>query len=439
MKRMTAALMILLLGITLATASGQKDAAASGDAAAPVVLKFATYAKQAAQDETKKLIELVKQETGYDIELVILPEQTDNQMDKLLISLMAGDSFDIVYDAYPNMKMYYNADVIEPLDQLASSAGYDMEGVFGKYLPKFDGQVYGLPAFVDIWITLYNKGLFDAAGVPYPSADSWTWDQYIETARKLTDADKGIYGSYMLDYNNYNYMLAAQKQVPYYKADGSSNLDDPAFADAMAFFYGLGNEENIQPDFLTFRSKQLPWDGFTTGEYAMFVCGGWTTYLMSEQTEYPRDWQFGILPMPSPSEDESVTLTVTGNYWIPKTSGHKTEALEAIAVIAEKQYTLGAGRVPARVDLSSEEIDSYISNELISPFATDGVTVGDFKRAWFDNDMVVVPEKIIGPGDVIINQAFVEQGGMYGLGQISLEEAMDAIYRESVEAIASDK
>ena len=39
----------------------------------------------------------------------------------------------------------------------------------------------------------YRKDLFDAAGVPYPKND-WTWDDFYEMCRKLTDPARGIYG-----------------------------------------------------------------------------------------------------------------------------------------------------------------------------------------------------------------------------------------------------
>ena len=39
-----------------------------------------------------------------------------------------------------------------------------------------DGHVYGVPALVDNLAIVYNKALFDAAGLAYPSAD-WTWDR----------------------------------------------------------------------------------------------------------------------------------------------------------------------------------------------------------------------------------------------------------------------
>src|ERR1700709_2596821 len=48
-------------------------------------------------------------------------------------------------------------------------------------------KTIGFPAVVDNISLLYNKTVFDKAGVAYPTAD-WTWDDFRAAAKKLTDA-----------------------------------------------------------------------------------------------------------------------------------------------------------------------------------------------------------------------------------------------------------
>lgn len=405
---------------------------------AGTVLKFTMTQADSQNQERIDLIAMVEEKTGIILEANIVPEATDTQIDKTLVDLMAGGEMDIVYYATPRLKPFYNAGVLESLDELAAASGYDMQKIYGDYLPVFDGKVYGLPAFSDIWLTLYNKTVFDNAGVPYPTADGWTWEKYVETAKLLTDPDNGVYGSLMLDYNNYNYMLAVQKGKEHYDASGMSNYADPAFKEALGFFYGLGNTEKIQPSMLEFQSGGIAWDAFFSqqAEYGMFVCGGWTIQMMAETTQYPRDWQFGVLPMPYPEGEAPSTLVVPGCYAVPTTSQNKEAALAAIACMAENQYSLGYGRVPARRDLSEEELNSYIENELIAPYAADGITVEDIKTTWFDANRISYDEKIIGTADAEINSIWVEEGQLYGQGAKDLDAAMTAILERSDRAIS---
>lgn len=405
-----------------------------------VKLKWAVSETAAGSGENLELIEEIKEATGIIIEFTIVPNTNAGEIDKALVSLMAGDELDILYAATPKLKMYHAADVLTPLNELAANTNYDMKKIYGNNLPVFEDEVFGLPAFNDIWLTFYNKKVFDDKGVPYPEAEGWTWDKYIETAKLLTDSENDIWGSLMLDYDNYNYMYAVQKGVEPYKVDGTANFDDPIYAEALEFFAGLGNAEKIQPDMTTYASGAYPWNAFATGDnFGMFVCGGWVTSLLKNQEKYPREWQAGILPMPYPEGSEPSTLVVTGNYAIPTTSVNKEAAFEVVKYMAENQYKLGYGRVPARVDLSDEEVNTYIAESLGATFTHDELTVEMFKAGWFDPERILYSEKIIGIADTSINQIWVEEAQMYGMGAKSLEDTMTSIQERSNKAIEEAK
>lgn len=53
------------------------------------------------------------------------------------------------------------------------------------------GKHYGIPFATNCTALLYNKDIFDKAGVKYPDENT-TWDQFHEMAKKLTK--KGVYG-----------------------------------------------------------------------------------------------------------------------------------------------------------------------------------------------------------------------------------------------------
>lgn len=405
-----------------------------------VVVKYATSETAAEGAENLALVEMVKEKTGIEIEFTIIPNTNAGEVDKALISLLAGDSFDILYGTNQKLKTYYNANLLTPMDEMAKSTSYDMEGIYGDSLAIYDdGNTYALPAFNDIWLTFYNKKIFDEAGVSYPSAEGWTWEKYIETAKLLTQADKDVWGSFMLDYDNYNYMYALQKGANPYKEDGTANFDDPLFAEGLQFFYDLGNVEKIQPDSLTYASGAYPWNTYVaSGNMGMFVCGGWVSSMLNNTEKYPRDWECGILPMPYPEGSEPSSLVVTGSYAIPTTSKNKEAAFEVIKCIAENQYTLGYGRVPARVDLTEEEISQYITTNLVPSYTLDNITEEDFRAGWFDVDRKIVSEKVIGTADTVISQIWIEEGQMYGQGLLSLEDAIKNIQERSNTAIEEE-
>ena len=60
-------------------------------------------------------------------------------------------------------------------------------------------KVIGMPALVDNLALVYNKKLFDQAGIPYPTAN-WTWDDFRAAAQKLTDPSAKQFGwAYVAD------------------------------------------------------------------------------------------------------------------------------------------------------------------------------------------------------------------------------------------------
>jgi len=56
-----------------------------------------------------------------------------------------------------------------------------------------EGQLWGIPAGVDLWVMYYNKDLFDRYGIPYPEP-KWTWDDFVDTILSVRHVGEGIFG-----------------------------------------------------------------------------------------------------------------------------------------------------------------------------------------------------------------------------------------------------
>ena len=127
---------------------------------------------------------------------------------------------------------------------------------------------------------------------------------------------------------------------------------------------------------------------------------------------------------------------MTGCYAIPSTSQHKEAAFEALKCIAENQYTLGYGRVPARVDLTDEEKLDYINNNMVPTYAeTDGISAEALQAAWFDENRTILSEKIVGTADTTISQIWIDETQLYGMGQQDIDTTMKNLQDRSNAAI----
>ena len=102
-----------------------------------------------------------------------------------------------------------------------------------------DGKLYGVPKDKDTVGLVYNKEMFDQAGVAYPD-ETWTWDDLVSASQAIYDAT-----------GKYGYMAYGDDQLGYwnfvYQAGGSiltedntrANFTDPATQKGMEFYIGL--------------------------------------------------------------------------------------------------------------------------------------------------------------------------------------------------------
>ena len=123
------------------SSSGAASPAAPAEPADPnkpyagVTLYYAATDTEATGPEMQDIVAMVKEKTGINIEFNIIPKADTGEVDKRLVSLQAGDALDIVYGTVAQLKVFYDAGVLEPLNELASAASYDIKSVFGDSAP----------------------------------------------------------------------------------------------------------------------------------------------------------------------------------------------------------------------------------------------------------------------------------------------------------------
>lgn len=96
---------------------------------------------------------------------------------------------DIAWTAWPSPR-YAVEGVLENLDPYIAASSYDLSDYWPGLLQfgQYQGSQYGLPRDIDVSVLYYNKDMFDAAGVAYPT-DAWTWDDLAAAAEALTVKD----------------------------------------------------------------------------------------------------------------------------------------------------------------------------------------------------------------------------------------------------------
>jgi multiple sugar transport system substrate-binding protein len=122
---------------------------------------------------------------NIDLEITLIPE--DQYVVKLDTALAAGSPPDLGYMYEPR---WVKAGRIMPLDETIAANEINLDD-FNQAVMQgrcvFDGQVYCLGSYTGAVVLLYNKAMFDAAGLEYPSAtEPMTIDEYAALAAQLT-------------------------------------------------------------------------------------------------------------------------------------------------------------------------------------------------------------------------------------------------------------
>ena len=94
-------------------------------------------------------------------------------------------------DATMALQLADNGTVISVNEAAASSASFDTKDFLPIAIDAVadEGEIFGLPLWVSTNVLQYSEGLFARAGVDPTSLSGWTWDQFLDTARRLTTFD----------------------------------------------------------------------------------------------------------------------------------------------------------------------------------------------------------------------------------------------------------
>ena len=146
-------------------------------------------------EENNLLINLIgdfrKKYPGIQVSLVRSPY---NKYVDDILNLISRDACpDVIFIEVNNFADFYLHKILEPLDRYVETDHLKLADFYPSVLERFtlNGHPYVIPRDTAPWcLVYYNKDAFDESGVPYPR-DDWNWDQFVETAKKLTRRDSG--------------------------------------------------------------------------------------------------------------------------------------------------------------------------------------------------------------------------------------------------------
>ncbi|MDO4324613.1 MAG: sugar ABC transporter substrate-binding protein [bacterium] len=345
---------------TAAEASKEQTTAASGG---ETVLKWAMWDK----DLTAYYKPLVEgfEEKNPDIKIELVDLGSSDYQTVLGTQLTgSGSDFDVVaIKDVPGYTTLVNKGVLEPLDDYIAKDGIDLDAFKGLTDQiTVDGKLYELPFRSDFWVLYYNKDVFDAANVAYPSNDM-TFEQYDELARSLTVDIPGqeVYGAHYHTWRSAVQLFGI--------LDGKNTILDGTY-DFLKPYYDMvlaEQEDGVCQDYATLKTSNLHYSGaFSQGNVAMMNMGTWFIATMIDKIktgEYTDCANWGIAKYPHAEgvEPGSTLATITA-LSIPTNAPHKDEAWEFIKFVCGEEgaeILASTGSIPA---VMNDDIAAMISS-----------------------------------------------------------------------------
>lgn len=276
MKRFLAMFLCILMMVSVFSAAAVADE--------KIIITVTRWGEIEENDPEKTIIDKFNAENDKNIEIVYDVVPGDGYGDRLTTSFSSGEGYDIFASGEGDFYKWVDKSLARPMDELiAADTGFKSEMAESILnMGKVNGSQYYLVRDYNPICLWYNKDLFDANGVEYPT-NEWTWDDLGEAAKKLTVKNEdGTYKSFGFNaqtwaYASLTYLESLGLQVM--NEDGTmveGFMNSPEVIAALDKYVAMSEgDDRVSPtpsDLSTFGDATAM---FVNGTLAMTLNGGW--------------------------------------------------------------------------------------------------------------------------------------------------------------------
>ncbi|WP_123042080.1 ABC transporter substrate-binding protein [Cohnella candidum] len=273
--------------------------------------------------------------TDYDTKLTTMVAGNDvpdiAQMESASIAFPLAEQ-----GKFYNLQEFLSSDPDINAERLVPNISYSLE----------PGNVIGLGPGPETFALFYNEDIFKDAGLtppPSKASEAWTWDQFVEVAKKLTIDNKGRnatdadfdpknikqYGvnfpTWWGSYSNFIFSNGGD----FLSEDGKSfALNQPAAVEALQKIADLINVHHVAPSPVQAKNIPAPNIALQTKKVAMDIDGQWVSAGLAQSKVH---YNVGVLPI----MQKPMTTVVCGMFSMFKSTKHPKEAWELMKALMD--------------------------------------------------------------------------------------------------------
>lgn len=322
----------------------------------------------------ENLFQEFQKDTGIEVEYQSVP--WDDAADKMTVLGSSGKLPDVMTVWSGWLGQYTAAGWVEPLTDYIGDSTDEYSDAVTKILWESEktryGNIYTIPDGLMVKGIYVRKDWCDELGIKLDPTKSWTYDDYFDLCKKLTDKEKGRYGAAFRGARGaldplWVYMQGYTGGATY-DSDGKILMNSDECLTAFEkwcdiYLKGYAPEDSIN------------W-GFT--EMVDNFVGGLAGTLINDSEvaatliKLMDDSQWMVMPMPTSDKDGKIynTMNAPYSYAMSANSKNKGAAYELMMYMtsADKQaeYCETTGEIPIKKDAAN--IDMYSSDGYYGTF-----------------------------------------------------------------------
>lgn len=362
------------------------------------------------------------EESHPDIKINVVDVASSEYSNKLSVMLNGGSACDIVYikdgDSTPS---YAEKGQLEDLTPYIEKDGLDTSKYVSYDEFNLDGKQTALPFKTDYYVLYYNKDIFDAANVEYPSNDM-TWSEWEELCSKLTSGEGAnkIYGGYLHTWQACVENWAVQ--------DGKNTILGPDYS-FMKPAYEMAlrmQDAGTIMDYSTLKTSNIAYASpFQQGTVATLPMGTWFSSMMiAKKDAGETDVNWGIATLPHPDGvPAGSTVGSTTPMGINANSEYKDEAWEFIKYACGEE---GANSLIARGQMPAYQ-DENTLNDLA---ALEGMPEGSAEAM---KTTSIVLDRPIDSASAEVNQMLSEEHSLIMIKEKPIDDVLKEMSDRSKE------
>lgn len=161
-----------------------------------------------------------------------------------------------------------------------------------------DGELYGVPWYVDTRLLFYRKDILAQAGVDRPPTTWGEWEAAMAAIKREVGPGRH---AILLPVNEFEQLLslALQQDEPLLRDDGNrGNFRSAGFGHALAFYANIF-EQGWAPLMSETQISNV-WDEFFNGFYAFYLSGPWNIREFRKRAPTGLADQWGTMALPGP-------------------------------------------------------------------------------------------------------------------------------------------